>query len=153
MDMEVEINDDVDDAENFQIIEEKSKTSDKFTGYYHNRIGAKNEKYIMEHQQLSFEVDFDIFESKFWPKVGNRKNMKKISPTLVWTEIYSVIKGGLKSSTFYMGYLPKQLYNKSEGSDFLTCNEKKTIYYLFLEYEKWKAEQHAYDFMDVVNHL
>ena len=40
-----------------------------------------------------------------------------------------------------------------EGSDFLNYNERRLIYYLFLEYEKWKSTQNAYDFMDVVNHL
>lgn len=79
--------------------------------------------------------------------------MKKLSPTLIWTEIYSVIKGGLKSCEYYMGYLPKHIYVKNEASDFLNINEKKTIYYIFLQYEKWKSEQRAYDFMDIVNHL
>ena len=52
-----------------------------------------------------------------------------------------------------MGYLPKHIYLKDEATDFLYLNEKKAIYYIFLEYEKWKAEQRAYDFMDVVNHI
>ena len=129
-----------------------STTEDKGWSY-HNRTNTANEKYIMEKQQLSYEVDFEMFESKFWPKVGNRKSMKKLSPTVVWTEIYSVIKGGLSSSHYYMGYLPRHIYIKDEASSFLNLNEKKTIYYLFLEYEKWKAEQRAYDFMDVINHL
>jgi superfamily I DNA/RNA helicase len=79
--------------------------------------------------------------------------MKKISSTLVWTEIFSVIKGGMSSCQYYMGYLPKQAYVQKEGSEFLGLNERRMIYYLFLEYERWKAEQNAYDFMDVVNHL
>jgi superfamily I DNA/RNA helicase len=52
-----------------------------------------------------------------------------------------------------MGYLPKHIYVTKEGSDFLHFNERRLIYFLFLEYERWKAEQNAYDFMDVVNHL
>ena len=72
---------------------------------------------------------------------------------LVWTEIYSVIKGGLKSCYYYQGYLPKQMYVNKEGSYFLDANERRLIYFIFLEYEKWKGEQNAYDFMDVVNHL
>ena len=98
-------------------------------------------------------MDYDVFEQKFWPKIGTRRTAKKISPTLVWTEIYSVIKGGQRSCDFWMGFLPKHVYLKSEASDFLYLAEKKAIYYIFLEYEKWKAEQRAYDFMDVVNHI
>ena len=78
--------------------------------------------------------------------------MKRFSPTLVWTEIYSVIKGGMQSASYYMGYLPRHIY-LSEASEFLYLNERKAIYYIFLEYEKWKSEQRAYDFMDVVNHI
>ena len=122
----------------------------KFVGHYHNRA---NEKYLLERQQLSFEVDYDVFEQKFWPKIGTRKQMKKISASLVWTEIFSTIKGGIRSCQFYMGYLPRHIYIKQEGSEFLYLNEKKTIYYIFLEYEKWKSEQRAYDFMDIVNHI
>ncbi len=59
----------------------------------------------------------------------------------------------MKSCNFYQGYLPKKEYVFFEGSYFLTANEKRLIYFIFLEYERWKAEQNAYDFMDVVNHL
>ena len=64
-------------------------------------------------------MDYDVFESKFWPKVSNNKSLKKLSPTLVWTEIYSVIKGGMQSCGYYLGYLPKKDYVKTEGSGFL----------------------------------
>lgn len=42
-------------------------------------------------RQLSFEVDFEIFKNRFWPKVSS---WTKVSPLVVWTEIFSVIKGG-----------------------------------------------------------
>ena len=45
--------------------------------------------------------------------------MKRFSPTLVWTEIFSVIKGGSKSGQFYMGFLPKHIYVREEASEFL----------------------------------
>lgn len=59
----------------------------------------------------------------------------------------------MSSSYFYQGYLPKKEYVKKEGSYFLNVNEKILIYFIFLEYERWKSEQNAYDFMDIVNHL
>jgi len=71
----------------------------------------------------------------------------------VWTEIYSVIKGGMKSCGYYLGYLPKHDYVESQGSGFLKKDERRLIYYLFLEYERWKKEVNAYDFMDIINHL
>lgn len=58
---------------------------------------------------------------------------------MVWTEIYSVIKGGLNSSSYYQGYLPKNVYINHDASEFLSLHEKKTVYYIFLEYEKWKS--------------
>ena len=94
-----------------------------------------------------------MFETKFWPKVANHKCLKKLSPTLVWTEIYSVIKGGMQSCSYYLGYLPKHVYVKSHGSGFLTYNERRLIYFLYLEYERWKSEFNAYDFMDIANHI
>ena len=107
----------------------------------------------MEKQTLSFEVDYDIFESKFWPKISHRRHLKKLSPTLVWTEIYSVIKGSIRSKCYYQGYLPDYEYVNGGEKHFLNKIEKRIIYFIFLEYERWKSENSAYDFMDVVNHL
>lgn len=42
-------------------------------------------------RQLSFEVDFEIFKNRFWPKYAS---WTKVSALVVWTEIYSVIRGG-----------------------------------------------------------
>lgn len=85
-------------------------------------------------------MDYDIFESKFWPKIAHRRCLKKLSPTLVWTEIYSVIKGGMSSCQYYQGYLPKKDYVQKEGSYFLSNTEKYLIYFIYLEYERWKSE-------------
>ena len=51
-----------------------------------------------------------------------------------------------------MGLLPQQEYIKKTTS-FLNEQDKKLIYYLFLEYESWKQKTHGFDFMDLVNHL
>ncbi|CDW72543.1 lupus brain antigen [Stylonychia lemnae] len=154
MDKDAEIDnnfEDQGDNRNFMMINESNQPQSRYVGSLHNRYTEK--QYLLERQQLSFEVDYDTFEQKFWPKIITRKNLKKFSPTLVWTEIYSVIKGGMQSGLYYMGYLPRDVYIKEEASEFLYLDEKKAIYYIFLEYEKWKAEQRAYDFMDIVNHI
>ena len=31
--------------------------------------------------------------------------------------------------------------------------ERKTVYWIFLEYEKWKKEANAFDLMDLVHHI
>jgi hypothetical protein len=85
----------------------------------------------------------------------------KISSLVVWTEIYSNIKGGSLSYRYENYHLPLYIYapgerdskRKAKGSEFLTIAEKYEIYFIFLQYEKWKATMNAYDFMDVVNHV
>lgn len=78
---------------NFKIIQEQA--DNKNSGYNNRKTVTQGNKFLIEKQQLSFEVDYDLFESKFWPKIAHRRCLKKLSPTLVWTEIYSVIKGGM----------------------------------------------------------
>lgn len=44
--------------------------------------------------KLSFEVDYDYFIVHFWPLVVRKYySSRNITPHLVWTEIYSTIKG------------------------------------------------------------
>ena len=44
------------------------------------------------NQMFSKEVDFEMFKTKFWNK---NKGRLTISALRAWTEIYSVIKGGV----------------------------------------------------------
>lgn len=64
---------------------------------------AANKKKVL----MSFEVDFDFFLTHFWPNV-NRKfySSRNITPQLVWTEIYSSIKGSASAYQFPGQYLP-----------------------------------------------
>jgi hypothetical protein len=39
------------------------------------------------------------------------------------------------------------------GSPTLTKHELQTVYWIFIEYEKWKEEQNAFDLMDLIIHL
>jgi len=103
-------------------------------------------------------VDFDIFRNRFWPKVAS---WTKLSPLVVWTEIYSVIKGGAQIYKFDYCTLPLYVYvsletrssKKLDASKFLDVKEKAMIYQIFMHYEKWKQSMAAYDFNDVVNHV
>ena len=100
-------------------------------------------------QNLSFEVDFDIFSIRFWPKVAQQT---KIAPLVAWTEICSEIKGRVDSFT-YDGeagissevYLATSRKKKQTKHGFLTDKEKQQIYWIFLKYEQWKQQYRAYD--------
>ena len=78
---------------------------------------------------------------------------KKLSPTFIWTEIMSLIKGSLHQRyELAKSYLTRYEYQK-HGSALLSKKEKSTIYYIFLKYEEWKINTRAFDFLDVVNHV
>lgn len=110
-----------------------------------------------QRQQLSFEIDYDVFVTRFFNRFKQKsrtlQRQKKLSEALIWTEIFSVIKGGTESSKFYGGILPAKQYIMEFGSPTLTRHELQTVYWIFIEYEKWKDEQNAFDLMDLVIHI
>ena len=93
------------------------------------------------------------FFNRFKQKSRTLQRQKKLSEALIWTEIFSVIKGGTESLKYYGGILPAKLYIMEFGSPTLTRHELQTVYWIFIEYEKWKDEQNAFDLMDLVIHL
>jgi hypothetical protein len=103
-------------------------------------------------QNLSFEVDFEVFRLKFWPKVGQQC---KLQPLVVWTEIFSEIKGRHDSWKYQFGGIPHQFYIRQTRTKntFLEVNERVQIYEIFLKYEKWKAQMQSYDINDLTNHI
>ena len=103
---------------------------------------------------LSTEITFEIFEGRFikrWYKLMSKELSKKLSPAFLWTEIQSVIKGSIEYG-IYIKHLSKRQY-LAAGSSLLTPKERKTIYYIYLQYEMWKVHTDSYDFLDVVNHV
>ena len=78
-------------------------------------------------QQLSFEIDYDVFVSRFFSRFKQKsrtlQRQKKLSEALIWTEIFSVIKGGTHSTRYYGGILPARQYIMEYGSPTLTKNE------------------------------
>ena len=99
----------------------------------------------------SFEVDYQVFKEKFWPKI---KTKTRLSALVVWTEITAYIKGSATSYMYSGYYLPKVVYaNRGQKVSLLTREEKADIWELFILYERWKVSCSAYDFQDIVNYI
>jgi superfamily I DNA/RNA helicase len=143
--------------------------SDSDAENYDNSNIYENYKYVMsqsnyyigkmkiEDQTFAQEVDYEMFEQKFW---GKNKGRIKLSAMNVWTEIFSVIKGGLQTDWFaYIrrgnySVMSKRNYMKLKSSmDYLSDKERLQIYWLYIKYESWKNWHNLYDFMDVVKHV
>lgn len=55
---------------------------------------------------MSFEVDYDYFVIHFWPRVvKNYYSSRNITAHLVWTEIYSTIKGSATAHQYPAQFL------------------------------------------------
>ncbi|CAD8100117.1 unnamed protein product [Paramecium sonneborni] len=101
------------------------------------------------------EVDFMLFYLQFWPQEARkvRHNFYDIAlPSLIWTQIYSYIKGSQYSYMYPNRYLPFQLY-KERVENYLTEAQIQEIYQCFENYEKWKEEQKLFDQLDIINSL
>ena len=92
-------------------------------------------------QEYASEVDYELFERKFWPKFCSREvTSKHVTPAIAWTEIFSVIKGSYNSSEFASKALSKELYVNSATyrRTILDMPEKDAIYRIYMKYEAWK---------------
>jgi superfamily I DNA/RNA helicase len=108
-------------------------------------------------QTFSQEVDFEMFQQRFW---GKNKGRIKISAMNVWTEIFSVIKGGLQTDWWSFvrrgsySIMSHSCYMRIKSSmPYLDNREKNQLYWIYVKYEGWKAKNNYYDFMDVVRHV
>ena len=109
--------------------------------------------FSLRSQNLGFEVDYNIFETRFWPRV---RGMTKLTPIVIWTEITSEIKGRVDSYKFESGGTDIDTYLQGMGKkkgNFMTVEEKYEVFMIWLRYEQWKNEMRAYDLNDVVNHI
>ena len=107
-------------------------------------------------KKLSFEVDYEYFETYFWPKVLKKyQHLPSITATAVWTEIYSYIKGSASSHMHPAGYLPEKVYLDllTERKSMMDLDTKKLIFEIYCMYERWKQESSGYDLLDVVNYI
>lgn len=102
-------------------------------------------------RKLSYEVDFSIFSTNFYPKIRAKC---PFSALLLWTEISAYIKGSSQSFRHQGYYLPRHLYqNMGRKASMLSVDEKFAIWDFFIEYERWKNREDAYDMQDVINYL
>mmetsp|Transcript_18088 Transcript_18088/g.22615 ORF Transcript_18088/g.22615 Transcript_18088/m.22615 type:complete len:153 (+) Transcript_18088:833-1291(+) len=105
---------------------------------------------------LCQEVTLEIFEERFMPRMQrfmSKSLSKKLSPSFIWSEIMSIIKGRIRSDgRVYQKFLSRREYSRF-GSHWLEKKEKNTLYYIFLQYEDWKLNVRAFDFLDVVSHV
>ncbi|CAC5380295.1 TPR and ankyrin repeat-containing protein 1 [Mytilus coruscus] len=101
------------------------------------------------------EVTYEVFEDIIWPRIIGKfkKHKGKYHPSLVWTEIMSIIKGSYEA--IYDGvFLNKNRYfeiGKKQAPAFV--DEREILYNLFLEYEHIRQNRHMFDQTDLVRNL
>ncbi|CAD8101190.1 unnamed protein product [Paramecium primaurelia] len=117
----------------------------------------QNQKQNQQESNIQVtEVDYEYFLKRFWPTI-KKPNQKygcdeRSFPTLIWTQVYSYIKGSQFSYSYPMKYLPKAIYAELNPSN-LSQDIINLIYDYFLEYEKWKLSCGIFDLMDLVNYI
>lgn len=97
------------------------------------------------------EVTFEKFCASYWPQFNN-KLTKGLQSSIVYTEIMSYIKGGLRSVESEKGKLSRDEYillSESRIST-LSSQERDCIYDIFLQYERKKRISGEYDLADFV---
>lgn len=75
--------------------------------------------------QNFYEVTYNVFEKEFWNQI--KYPVPGCHPTLIWTEIMSIIKGSYKSLLSKKGYLSKEEYleiGKKQAPNFTSDREK-----------------------------
>lgn len=102
----------------------------------------------IKHQKK--EVNFERFDSLYWPHF-NSQLIKKLDSYLVFTEIMSHIKGGIKQAE--IGKLSRNDYctlYESRSSSSLSMETRDIIYDIFQNYEKMKMKKGEFDVSDIV---
>ncbi|KAI3685051.1 hypothetical protein L6452_34283 [Arctium lappa] len=110
---------------------------------------------FLEHKMRSMDVTYEKFCSRYWPHF-NEKLTKNLYPSMVYTEIMSVIKGGLTTGDQApSGILSRDDYVAlCDGrTSILDAQKRQIIYAIFLQYEKKKTEKGDFDLADLVNDL
>ncbi|KAK3002991.1 hypothetical protein RJ639_019263 [Escallonia herrerae] len=114
-------------------------------------IPSTSKSVILEAFIRNNEVNYDRFCSSYWPHFNIRLT-KILDPSMVFTEIMSVIKGGLRTGDSHDGRLCQQDYvsiSEDRGST-LSMQKREVVYEIFLEYEKKKVECGDFDIADLV---
>ncbi|KAK3002990.1 hypothetical protein RJ639_019262 [Escallonia herrerae] len=114
-------------------------------------IPSTSKSVILEAFIRNNEVNYDRFCSSYWPHF-NMRLTKILDPSNVFTEIMSVIKGGLRTGDSHDGRLCQHDYvaiSEDRGST-LSMQKREVVYEIFLEYEKKKVECGDFDIADLV---
>ncbi|KAK2999234.1 hypothetical protein RJ639_022978, partial [Escallonia herrerae] len=114
-------------------------------------ITSTSRSVVLEAFIRNNEVNYDRFCSSYWPHFNIRLT-KILDPSMVFTEIMSVIKGGLRTGDSHDGRLCQHDYvsiSEDRGST-LSMQKREVVYEIFLEYEKKKVECGDFDIADLV---
>ncbi|KAA8532338.1 hypothetical protein F0562_032407 [Nyssa sinensis] len=96
------------------------------------------------------EVNYDRFSSTYWPHF-NVQLTKKLECSSVFTEIMSVIKGGIQAGEASDGKLSREEYvSLSDGRGSTLSRKREIIYDIFIQYERKKAVNGDFDSSDLV---
>lgn len=94
------------------------------------------------------EVTYEVFRNFF------SASRTGIHPSLVWTEIFSHIKGSRESLNSKDGHLSQEAYLVTGRKQSpLKQAQKEQVYSIFLQYETMKRKNGYFDIPDVVNHI
>ena len=99
------------------------------------------------------EVDFERFNSHYYPHFNSKLGFEA---SVVYTEIFSHIKGSLQALHSASGYLSAEEYLALSESRESSLDEKQRqkIFDAYLKYEQLKRNQYQdYDQLDLVHHL
>ncbi|KAK9052301.1 hypothetical protein SSX86_028930 [Deinandra increscens subsp. villosa] len=120
---------------------------------YGNKTSTERLK-VLEQFMRAKEVTYERFCSAYWPHFNN-KLTKKLDPSTVYTEIMSVIKGGLVTDKAPDVILFNDDYVAlCDGRISIFDDQKREIIYsIFLQYEIRKVENGDFDLADFVNDL
>ncbi|CAC5423625.1 unnamed protein product [Mytilus coruscus] len=100
------------------------------------------------------EVTYDVFVEKIWPKVKLNSSEKKYHPSLIWTEIFSFLKGSYEAVSSEDGFLNETEYSKiGRKRAPAYSEERENIYQLFQLYERFRKSKGFFDQTDFIFNL
>eukprot|EP00742_Colponemidia_sp_Colp-10_P005402 GILJ01005771.1.p1 GENE.GILJ01005771.1~~GILJ01005771.1.p1 ORF type:complete len:2593 (-),score=466.03 GILJ01005771.1:108-7886(-) len=104
---------------------------------------------VAEEAVEGFEIDYDYFVDKIWPRLQRNARSTVLSPLTVWTEIVAYIKGSEASRAL----TEEEYLGRGRFGSLLDPAIRLTIYQMFLCYERIKDESNAYDQADLIYHI
>ncbi|VDH90337.1 Hypothetical predicted protein [Mytilus galloprovincialis] len=100
------------------------------------------------------EVTYDVFVEKIWPKMKLNSSEKKYHPSLIWTEIFSFLKGSFEAVSSEGGFLNETEYSRiGRKRAPAYSEERKHIYQLFQLYERFRKTKGYFDQTDFIFNL